>query len=128
MLGTNALLEECLSYTELYGFKLGGVLKMNGQAVEIKQLVLSDEDWEILEMFISHKRASINLAFVVTLCHFPEKFNYDNLKIFMDCGNRAVSRMAKEMFVKINTDAGDKEREDFAKDLWHELSGGTVLA
>lgn len=127
MLGTNALLEEGLSYVELYGFNVSHVLKMNGQSMDIEKLVLSDEDWEILEMFISHKRDSLNLAFVVMLRHYPEKFNYDNLKIFMDYGSKKVTNMAKEMFVKINTDASDAERRAFAKDLWRELARGSVL-
>lgn len=84
MLGTNAVLEEMLVHAERYGFKVNNVFKMGGQKIEIPKLELCDEDWEIMEMFISAKKASLNLAFVVMLYHFPEKFNYENLQIFIN--------------------------------------------
>lgn len=127
MLGTNAVLEEMLVHADQYGFKVSNVFKMSGQTIEIPKLELSDEDWEIVEMFISTKKASLNLVFVVMLHHFPEKFNYENLQIFSS-GSLEVGDMARDMLIKLNTDAGKAEQETFRRELISRLTGMPVLA
>ena len=128
MLGTNALLEEMFVHAEQYGFKVNNIFKMGGQKIEIPKLELSDDDWEIVEMFVFSRKASLNLAFVVMLHHFPEKFNYENFQIFINCGSQKVSDMAKEMLIRLNTDAGQAEQETFRGELRLGLSDMPVLA
>jgi len=128
MLGTNAVLEEMLAQAELQGANVNSTFNMGGRKINIPKLKLSDADWEILEIFLSRRGASLNLVFIVMLYHFPEKFNYENLMIFMGSGSKKISHMAKEMLTNINAEAGEKERLLFIKDLILELTEISVPA
>lgn len=113
----NPVLEEMLAHAELQGTSCNSMFDLNGQKINIPRLKLSDLDWEMLESFISHSNASINLIFVIMLFHFQEKFDYQNLMNFINFGNKKVSELATEMLANLNACSGEGERTLFVKDL-----------
>lgn len=123
--GRNPFLEEMLTLAER-GEKIGETFKIGGQNIHIRKLELSDEDFETLEIFLQ-RNAGLNLVFAIMLYHYPERFNYKNLKVFMDSCSKKISSIAAKILNKLNADASQNEYQLMIQELILEFTGKTVL-
>ena len=128
MLETNPTLEDVLSHADVYGSATADVVKISGQNVRLSKMQLSDDDWPTIDMYLNRKKGCVNLVFVLMVFHFPKRFDYENLGIFMDSGGKRVREMARRISIRLDEEAGALEDGGFIEELKSGIENGCVPA
>jgi len=111
------MIDEMFSHAELKGSTCNRYFFLQRKRVDIKSLRPSDNTWPAIEMYIHLKNGALNLAFVMTLYHFPDKFNSENLQIFIERGCEQVKKIAQKLLDKFDTHKSAKEIDFLAHGL-----------
>lgn len=119
--------EEMFAQAELFGSTCSRYFRMNNRTIDIKTLESDDETWSMVKFSIDLKRGGLNLAFTVMLCHFPEKFDQENLNIFMNHGCNEVGAMAKRISNQLSAGYDLQKICRLADDLFSELDAKSAL-
>lgn len=128
MNGGNAFLEEMLVLGEQKGTSFSKVFNLNGQKIYIPTMELTDEDFEVLNMYIQRKNGSLTLVFVVMIYHFFDRFNEENLNVFINSGSKKVRETAKKILDKIIDNPNKLEHGSIVKELILSLTAQSIFA